>query len=191
MAPLLISISFKVIPCSTVSTPYHVYIPREEVRALILFGNRAQALDPWLSRWLTCWSDKQNAIQDCKIVTIHFPLDRCVCILSRYIKTYESNNLFVRIRNIVNKKMRLCQLMFIGEVELAGDLLEIAYLLVSKSISNKMWVIISSLILSFSFVGNVNNTIVPFITHDLSLHRDVIGHLKASWWTNLFSREYD
>lgn len=189
MAPLLISISFKVIPCSTVSTPYHDYIPREEVRALILFGNRAQALDPWLSRWLTCWSDKQNAIQDCKIVTIHFPLDRCVCILSRYIKTYESNNLFVRIRNIVNKKMRFCQLMFIGEVELAGDLLEIAYLLVSKSISNKMWVIISSLILSFSFVGNVNNTIVPFITHDLSLH--VIGHLKASWWTNLFSREYD
>lgn len=75
--------------------------------------------------------------------------------------------------------MRLCQLMFIGEVELAGDLLEIAYLLVSKSISNEMWVIISALILSFSFVGNVNN-IVPFITHDLSLHRDVIGHLKAS-----------
>lgn len=33
--------------------------------------------------------------------------------------------------------MRLCQLMFIGEVELAGDLLEIAYLLVSKSISKQ------------------------------------------------------
>lgn len=134
---LLISRSFHApLFRSTVSTLYRVYIPREEVRALILFGNRAQALDPWLSRWLTCWSDKQNAIQDRKIVTIHFPIDKCVCV-SRYIKTYEINNLFVRIRNIVNKKMRLCQLMFIGEVELAGDLLEIAYLLVSKSISKQ------------------------------------------------------
>ena len=39
--------------------------------------------------------------------------------------------------DIVQRKMRLCQLMYVGEVELAGDLLEIAYLLVSESISKK------------------------------------------------------
>lgn len=33
--------------------------------------------------------------------------------------------------------MRLCQLIYVGEVELVGDLLEFAYLLVSKSILNK------------------------------------------------------
>lgn len=30
--------------------------------------------------------------------------------------------------------MRLCQLMFIGEIELAGDLLEVAHLMVSKPV---------------------------------------------------------
>lgn len=64
----------------TLSAPYRVYILREEVRALILPGKRAQALTPLprLPRWLTCQSDKQNATQGRGISKLPLRTDRCV-----------------------------------------------------------------------------------------------------------------
>lgn len=43
-----------------------------------LTWERAQALEVRLLRWLTCWSDKQNAIQDWNGAVFRLPSHRCL-----------------------------------------------------------------------------------------------------------------
>lgn len=63
--------------------------------------------------------------------------------------------------------MRLCQLMFIGEAELAGDLLEIAGILVSRSASGRR-------------LDRSRSSTHPLYANNAVSKRDTMGHLKVS-----------